>query len=138
MNYKLLIPVIFIGLTGCSNKPKKATDILVVSINKVWQFKNIDTSSSHFKRSGSLTWVGNNVLDLTKKDTLKFSYGSTHNKPSSYPYRVSHDTIFIQSKPAYKILKLTGDELHLLVAFKNNRVNKAPADSTVMLYKVKK
>ena len=132
MRSKFILPIIFI-LASCTNNTKKQASTTAVSIYKIWQFKTLDTTISRNKTTNA-AWIGNNILDLTNKDTLKFSYGNTKNKPTAYPYKISHDTIFIQSKPGYKILKLTDDELHLLVAFKYQSTK---ADSVVMIYRAK-
>ena len=130
MRLKYIFPILLI-LASCTNNNQKKSGMGLISIYKAWRFKSIDTTISHNKTANA-AWIGNNVLDLTNKDTLKFSYGNTKNKPTAYPYKISHDTIYIQNKPGYKILKLTVDELHLLVAFKSQK-----ADSTVMIYQAK-
>jgi len=71
---------------------------------------------------------------MRNKDTIEFNYGGMHNKPTAYPYSIQHDTIFIQNKPGYKIIKLTDSVLYLLPIFYHP---KAIKDSTVMIYKVK-
>ena len=124
----ILFPILV--LASCRGNTRKEANNAPVSIYQIWQFNTPDTLLSHKTRSAA--WIGNNQLDLTNKDTLKFSYGSIHNKPTAYPYKIQHDTIFIQNRPAYKILKLTYDELDLLVAFK-----KVSKDSTVIIYKAK-
>jgi hypothetical protein len=91
----------------------------------------MDTTSSH----KNTIWVGNNILDMRNKDTLQFSYGGMHNKPTDYPYKIKHDTIFIQNNPGYKIVKLTDSSLYLMAIFNHQKgMNK---DSEVMVYNLK-
>jgi len=125
--YMLLI--IFPLLSGCLNNKKPADSTKAVFIHRIWEFKGIDTASMP-NNSGSV-WIGRNQLDLTNKDTLRFSYQSNKNGSTSYPYSIRHDTIFVQNKASYKILKLTANELDLGVAFK------ADKSLIVMIYKVK-
>jgi hypothetical protein len=130
MRYLFILPILLI-IASCTNNNQKQASTGPTSIYKIWQYKTIDTTISR-KKTNNSSWIGNNKLDLTNKDTLKFSYGSIHNRPTAYLYKIQHDTIFIQNKPGYKILKLTADELHLLVAFKNTG-----KDSTVVIYQAK-
>lgn len=131
--YAFFISVLL--LAGCLSNNKKTTiPTGVISVYKVWQFKNVDTASTPGHKNAA--WIGENLLDLTNKDTLRFSYGSTHNKPTAYPYKIQHDTIFIQNKPGYKIIKLTANELDLMAVF-NNHLKAASKDSIVMIYTTK-
>lgn len=93
----------------------------------------MDTASS--ARHNSKVWIGNNILDLRSKDTLQFSYGGMHNKPTSYPYKIQHDTIFIQNNPGYKIVKLTDSELYIMAIFDHPK--NAVKDSNAMIYGIK-
>jgi len=126
--------ILMLPMAGCinNNKPESA-NTLPISIYKQWQFKKMDTSSiaNHSRKP----WVGNNILDLRSKDTLQFSYGGMHNKPTSYSYKIQHDTIFIQNKPGYKIVKLTDSELYIMAIF--NHLKMAGRDSDVMIYGIK-
>lgn len=131
IHYKLTIIFLLFALSGCMNNDKKAVTTQPNSIYKKWKFKKMDTSFSHKK----ITWVGNNILDMHNKDTLQFSYGGMHNKPTAYPYRIQHDTIFIQNKPGYKIVKLTNSSLYLMPIFTHQKV--MSRDSEVMIYNLK-
>jgi len=130
MRSKYLFFILLI-LASCNNNKKTASTV-PLSIYKIWQFKKMDTTATSNRKSA--VWIGDNSLDMTNRDTLRFSYGNTNNKPTAYPYMVSHDTILIGGKPAYKILKLTDIEMDLMVAFKNNGKQNAGKDSVVMIY----
>jgi len=128
-----VIPLLI--LASCTNNNKQKSGVSkTVSIYKVWQFKKMDTTSSNHKNT---VWIGDNSLDMTNKDTLRFSYGNTNNKPTAYPYKVIHDTIFINNKPGYKILKLTATELDLTAAFKNSGKQNTGKNPVVMIYLAK-
>jgi hypothetical protein len=128
--------ILLLILASCTNNNKQKSGVAQpVSIYKVWQFKKSDsTANTNHKNT---VWIGDNSLDMTNKDTLRFSYGNTNNKPTSYPYKVIHDTIFINNKPGYKILKLTAAELDLMSAFKNIGKQNIGKDSVVMIYLTK-
>ena len=137
MRLKWVICVILLlTLVSCTNNNKQKSGVAQpVSIYKVWQFKKSDsTANTNHKNT---VWIGDNSMDITNKDTLRFSYGNTNNKPTAYPYKVIHDTIFINNKPGYKILKLTATELDLMAAFKNSGKQNADKDSVVMIYRTK-
>ncbi len=72
---------------------------------------------------------------MRNKDTLQFSYGGMHNKPTAYPYKIQQDTIFIENKPGYKIVKLTDSVLHIMAIFNYPKI--AGKDSNVMIYGIK-
>ena len=129
-----VIPLLI--LASCTNNNKQKSGVAQpVSIYKVWQFKKSDsTANTNHKNT---VWIGDNSLDMTNKDTLRFSYGNTNNKPTAYPYKVIHDTIFINNKPGYKILKLTATELDLTAAFKNSGKQNTGKNPVVMIYLAK-
>jgi len=128
--YKLLILLLLFATSDCMNNEKKTASNQPGSIYKTWHFKKMDATSSH-----KTTWIGNNILDMRNKDTLQFSYDGMHNKPTAYPYKIQHDTIFIENKPGYKIVKLTDSELYVMAIF--NHPKNAAKDSNVMIYGIK-
>jgi len=136
MRYKYYIPVLLLALTGCTsnNKEKDKAGTSTASIHKVWVFKAIKSADSVSKSTGS-AWIGNNVLDLTNNDTLRFSYKINKNPPTSYLYKIVNDTLYIGNEVAYKILKITDNELELVSSFKKNN---GAGNSSVMVYEVKK
>ena len=100
-------------LYGCSGDQKKAnSDSTKVSINKIWVFKKIDTAQSDLKGSGSL-WIGDNTIDMSNKDTLRYSTIATNNGTTEYPYNISRGYIFLAGKQTYRIVKLTAGTLEL-------------------------
>ena len=128
--------ILLLILASCTNNNKQKSGITQpISIYKVWQFKKSDSTGNTNHKS--TVWIGDNLLDMTNKDTLRFSYGNTNNKPTAYPYKVIHDTIFINNKPGYKILKLTATELDLMSVFNNNHPKVSGKDSMVMIYQAK-
>ena len=68
--------------------------------------------------------------------TLHFSYKAIKDNSTAYAYHILHDTVFVNKKAAYKIIKLTADELDLYTLFKSDSV-KANSDSVIMVYKTK-
>jgi len=130
--YYILLIILCSFIFGCPDNKKSANSAVDSrGIHKVWKF---DTVRSVSKNIGS-AWIGRNLLDLTNHDTLRFSYKSNKAMPTSYPYKISHDTIFVSNNPAYKILKLTDKELQLYAIF--NSSASAKKDSVVMTYKAK-
>lgn len=125
------ILILLFSLASCTNNKKKPEEIAIDSIHKIWEFKNIDTATA----SGNLPSVkiSKNLLDLTNKDTLRFSYKNTKNAPTRYPYKILYDTIFVQNGMTYKILKLTGTELQLSNSFKSGK----DSITIVMVYEAK-
>lgn len=118
-----IIIILFLSLTACSNGKKNAGDNNApASINKIWEFKKLTPASA----GAGPVWIGGNVLDLTNKDTLLFAYNNVKVPATKYPYKISGDTIYVQNKPSYKILKVTGDTLQLATIFKSDG-----ADTTV-------
>ena len=116
---------------ACSNNKKPAAVINdSVSIHKLWQYDNVRSSSSN---PGI---IGKHLLDLTKSDTLHFSYQSIKGTATAYSYRIAHDTVFVKNKAAYKIIKLTANQLELYTLFKSDS-SKAAKDSIIMIYKTK-
>lgn len=94
-------------LYGCSDNGKKsANDSGKVTINKIWVFKKIDTAQSSLKSPGSL-WIGDNTIDMSNKDTLRYSTIATRNGTTEYPYNISRGYIFLAGKQTYRIVKLT-------------------------------
>jgi hypothetical protein len=133
MNYRLSVLLIIMVFSACTNKKKPAaTDIGTdtVSIHKLWQYDNVRSNASN---PGV---IGKHLLDLTKNDTLHFSYQSIKSSATAYSYRISHDTVFVNQKAAYKIIKLTANELDLYTLFKSDS-SKATKDSVIMVYKNK-
>ena len=134
MNYRLNILLIIIILAAaCSGNKKPVaadTGIDTVSIHKVWQYDNVRSNSAN---PGV---IGKHLLDLTKNDTLHFSYQSIKGTSTAYAYHIMHDTIFINKNAAYKIIKLTAKQLELYTLFKGDSI-KATKDSIIMIYKTK-
>ncbi len=131
-SYYILLIILSSFVVGCSGNKKEANNPADSgNIHKVWKF---DTVRSASKNIGS-AWIGRNILDLSKSDTLRFSYKSNKAMPTSYLYKISHDTIFVSNNPAYKILKLNSKELELYAIF--NGEKSTGQDSVVMVYKVK-
>lgn len=131
-SYYILLIILSSFVVGCSGNKKAANNSADSgNIHKVWKF---DTVRSASKNIGSV-WIGRNLLDLTNHDTLRFSYKSNKAKPTSYAYKISHDTIFVNNNPAYKILKLNSKELELYAIF--NSKKPMSTDSIVMIYKAK-
>jgi hypothetical protein len=131
MSYKMLLPLISILVIGCTNNKKTvAGSNDTASIHKVWQY---DTVRSVSKNPGL---IGKHFLDLTDKDTLKFSYQSIKDNSTAYAYHVLHDTVFVNKNAAYKITKLTVSELDLYTLFKSDS-GEAAKDSIIMIYKIK-
>jgi hypothetical protein len=132
MKRKYFMLIMLASLASCSNNKKAANNSADSgNVHKLWKF---DTVRSANKNMGAV-WVGRNVLDLTKPDTLRFSYKSNKAMPTSYLYKISHDTIFVSNSPAYKILKLNSKELELYAIF--NGKKSSDKDSIIMVYKVK-
>jgi len=133
-SYYILIIILSLFAIGCSGN-KKTTNSTIDSstIHKVWKFDTVKSVSNNI---GS-AWIGRNLLDLSKHDTLRFSYKSNKAMPTSYPYKISHDTIFVSNSPAYKILKLTNNELQLYAIFNKGSSKSTDKDSIVMIYKAK-
>ena len=133
-SYYILIIILSLFVLGCSNNKKAAnSSIDSTSIYKLWKFDTIKSASNN----PGPVWIGRNLLNLTNHDTLRFSYKSNKAMPTSYPYKISHDTIFVNNRPAYKILKLTNIELHLYAIFNSGKSTSAKKDSIVMIYKAK-
>lgn len=132
MHQKLYILFALLVIAGCANNKKSTgNSIDSASIYKLWKFETVRSVPNNI---GSV-WIGRNLLDLTNHDTLRFSYKSSKAKPTAYPYKISHDTIFVSNNPAYKILKLTNEELDLHAIF--NSKKPMGTDSIVMIYKAK-
>jgi hypothetical protein len=136
MRYILCLAFTSFVLASCSgNKTAKTATDTAVSIHKLWEFSKLDTARLSNK-TGAM-WIGKNMLDMTKADTLRFNYASDKNNQSAYAYKIQHDTIFVNTNPAYKILKLTAGELDLYTIFKNIGSSSANKDSIVMIYNAK-
>jgi hypothetical protein len=136
MRYICCLVFAAIFLASCSgNKPDKTANDTAVSIQKLWEFTKLDTARLTNK-SGAM-WIGKNMLDMTKADTLRFNYASDKNNHTAYAYKIQHDTIFVNKNPAYKILKLTSDELDLYTIFKKIGNGGVSKDSIVMIYNAK-
>jgi len=131
-SYYILPIILCLFIFGCSGNKKAANNPADSgNIHKTWKF---DTVRSTIKNIGSV-WIGRNMLDLSKKDTLRFNYKSNKGTPTAYPYNISHDTIFVSNSPAYKILKLTNTALELCAIFNGRKMS--DKDSIVMVYKAK-
>lgn len=126
-------------LYSCAGDQKKATSSSAkTSINKVWVFKKIDTALSNLKGPSSL-WIGDNTIDMTNPDTLRYSTIATNNGTTIYPYKVSDDKIFLAGRQAYKIVKLTDSILELSALYHVQEQTGTKRDSVVvvMIYKVR-
>lgn len=125
-------------LYGCAGNEKKiGSDSGKVSINKVWVFKKIDTAQSDLKGSGSL-WIGDNTIDMSNNDTLRYSTIATHNGTTTYPYNISRGYIFLAGKQTYKIVKLTDSILVLSALYNVKEQSGEQHESTVvMIYKAR-
>lgn len=133
-SYYILIIILSLFVLGCSGNKRTNTDSTdIASIHKLWKFDTVKSVSNHI---GSV-WIGRNLLDLSNHDTLSFSYKSNKAMPTAYPYKISHDTIFVSNSPAYKILKLTNNELKLYAIFITDSSTPGKKDSIVMTYKAK-
>lgn len=131
-SYYILLIILSSFVVGCSGNKKAANNPADSgNIHKLWKF---DTVKSVNNNIGSV-WIGRNLLDLSNHDTLRFSYKSNKAMPTAYPYKISHDTIFVSNTPAYKILKLNSKELELYAIF--NGEKSTGQDSVIMVYKVK-
>ena len=129
MKYGLGFFLIVAIIAGCSNNKKQVSSSAdTVSIHKVWKYDTVRSSS---KNPGL---IGKNLLDLTKKDTLRFSYQFVKDNSTAYAYHILHDTVFVNKNPAYKIIKLTAHELELYTLFKSDS-STATKDSVIMIYK---
>jgi len=131
MKNGLYLFIVAIVIASCSNNKKPAsasTD--TITIHKLWKY---DTVRSASPNPGL---IGKHSLDLTNKDTLHFSYKAVKANATAYAYHILHDTIFVNKNAAYKITKLTANELDLYILFKSNSV-KASSDSVIMVYKTK-
>jgi|GEM_PF-4392899 len=130
--YYILLIMLCLFIFGCSNNKKKTSNSVdSTTIHKLWKFDTVRSANNNI---GS-AWIGRNILDLSKHDTLRFSYKSNKARPTSYPYKISHDTIFVNNSPAYKILKLSDTELELYAIF--NSKKSSNKDSIIMLYKAR-
>lgn len=120
-------------LYGCSgNQQKTGNDSSKVSINKIWVFKKIDTAKSDLKSSGSL-WIGDNTIDMSNKDTLRYSTIATHNGATIVPYKVSGGDIYLDGKRTYKIIKLTDSILELSALYHVKEQSGEAHESTVVM-----
>lgn len=123
-----------IFLYGCSGGQKKADSTKKISINKVWVFKRIDTARSNFKGA----WIGDNIIDMSNSDTLRYSAIATHNGATAYPYKVSGGNIYLNGKQTYKIIKLTDSILELsAVGHVKGQSGAAHEPDVVMIYAAK-
>lgn len=131
MKYRLGLFFLTIVLANCSNNKKPANGSNdTISIHKVWRY---DTVRSGLKNPGL---IGKNLLDLSKNDTLRFSYQLAKDNTTAYAYHILHDTIFVNKNAAYKITKLTASELDLYTLFKSDS-NRTTKDSVIMIYKIR-
>lgn len=130
MNYRIIFFLTVGILAGCSNKKPVNSSNDSISIHKVWQY---DTVRSGLKTPGL---IGKNLLDLRNNDTLRFSYQLAKDNTTAYAYHILHDTIFVNKNAAYKITKLTANELDLYTLFKSDS-NRTTKDSVIMIYKIK-
>jgi hypothetical protein len=125
-------------LYGCAgNEKKAASDSGKITINKVWVFKKIDTAQSDLKGSGSL-WIGDNTIDMSDKDTLRYSTIATNNGTTLYPYNISRGYIFLAGKQTYRIVKLTDSTLTLSAQYNvKEQSGEAHESTVVMIYKAR-
>lgn len=125
-------------LYSCQDNEKKAVNGSgKVSINKIWVFKKIDTVQSNLKSAGSL-WIGDNTIDMSNRDTLRYSTIATHNGTTAYPYNISRGYIFLAGKQTYKIIKLTDSILELSALYNVKEQSGEQHESTVvMIYKAR-
>jgi hypothetical protein len=131
MQNRLLILIMAIFLAACSNHQKPASNNTdTISIHKLWKYDTVRSASTN------PGLIGKHLLDLTNKDTLHFGYQSVKSASTAYAYTILHDTIFVNKNAAYKIIKLTANELDLYTLFKSDSV-KASRDSVIMIYKIK-
>jgi hypothetical protein len=131
MKYGLGFFLIVAIIAGCSSNKKPVSNSTdTVSIHKLWKY---DTVRSASKNPGL---IGKNVLDLTNKDTLRFSYQSVKDNSTAYAYHILYDTVFVNKNAAYKVIKLTANELDLYILFKSDS-SKAEKDSVIMIYKTR-
>ena len=131
MNYRLNLFLIIITFAACTNnKMPAAASTDTVSIHKVWQYDNVRSNTNN---PGV---IGKHLLDLTKNDTLHFSYQSIKGTSTAYAYHILHDTVFVNKKASYKVIKLTANQLELYTLFKSDS-SKAAKDSIIMIYKTK-
>jgi len=139
MKYKYFLFAITALLAACSGSHKSgANDSTRVTINKIWVFKKIDTAKSSLKGQSSF-WIGNNTIDMTNADTLRYSTIATNNGTTVYPYKVSSDGIYLNGKEAYRIVKLTDSILELSALYQVQASPGANKDSVrvVMIYKAR-
>jgi len=129
MRYRFYLLLVGMLIFSCSHGKKQSDNADSPSVYKVWEFKKIDTLKAQPNNLGSV-WIGRNQLDLTNKDTLRFSYQSNKKNPTAYSYKIGHDTIFVQNKAAYKIVKLSPNELDLVALFNEQQ-------AFVMVYEAK-
>jgi len=139
MKFKYLLFVAAMFLAACSgNNKKDKSDSTHISINKTWVFKKIDTAKSNLKGQSSF-WIGDNTIDMSNPDTLRYSTIATNNGTTVYPYKVSGDAIYLDGKEAYRIVKLTDSILELSALYQVQANPGAAKDSirVVMIYKAR-
>jgi hypothetical protein len=133
------LPILLLCLSACQSAEKKeSTDTTQTTINKIWVFKKVDTAKSNLQGSGT-QWIGDNTIDMTNKDTLRYSTIATNNGSTTFSYKVSDDYIWLDGKKVYKILKLTDStmELSSLYQIKGQDGIKKNAVVVVMDYKAR-
>jgi hypothetical protein len=139
MKHKLFLLAIAAMLAACSgNQKKDANDSISINIHKIWEFKKIDTAKSDLK-GRSTFWIGDNSIDMTNNDTLRYSTIATNNGTTVYPYKLSNDCIYLNDKQVYRVVKLTDTILELSALYQVQASPNAPKDSlkVVMVYKAR-
>lgn len=139
MKFKYLLLIAAAFWAACSgNNKKDASDSTRVTINKVWVFKKIDTAKTSLKGQNNF-WIGDNTIDMSNLDTLRYSTIATNNGTTVYPYSVSGDAIYLNGKEAYRIVKLNDSILELSALYQVQADPGAAKDSVrvVMIYKAR-
>ncbi len=126
-------------LYGCAGGTKKNSgDSSKVSINKIWVFKKIDTSKSSNLVNSISNWIGDNTIDMSNKDTLRYSTIATNNGTTVLPYSISRGYIFLAGKQTYKILNMTDSTLELSAQYHIKEQSGEEHESTVvMIYRAR-
>jgi hypothetical protein len=136
LTYGLAMAVL---LYGCAGEIKKTTgDSSKVSINKIWVFKKIDTAKSSNLVNSGANWIGDNTIDMSNKDTLRYSTIATNNGTTVVPYSISRGYIFLAGKQTYKIMNMTDSTLELSAQYHVKEQSGEEHESTVvMIYRAR-
>ena len=139
MKFKYLLFIVTALLAACAgNNKKDKIDSTSVGINKIWEFKKLDTAASNLKGQSSF-WIGDNTIDMSNPDTLRYSTIATNNGTTVYPYKITGDAIYLDGKQAYRIVKLNDSILELSALYQVQASPGAAKDSirVVMIYKAR-